>query len=72
MVVGRGGSPQRAAPISDSCETVPERFTVELAHSILRIHRSCPTDKCARRKSAIYYLYEHHRYDNGSRQRRAL
>ncbi|BAW10197.1 hypothetical protein [Nocardia seriolae] len=51
---------------------MPERFTVELAHSILRIHRSCPTDKCARRKSAIYYLYEHHRYDNGSRQRRAL
>ncbi|MVU79267.1 hypothetical protein GPX89_18730 [Nocardia sp. ET3-3] len=63
-------SPQRAAPISDSCEVVPERFTVELAHSILRIHRSCPTDQCARRKAAVFYLYDQHQHANGARQRR--
>ncbi|MEU0540079.1 hypothetical protein [Nocardia sp. NPDC005978] len=52
-------SHQRAAPISDSCDVVPERFTVEMAQSILGIHQSCPTDQCARRKSAVFYLYEH-------------
>ncbi|MGV9667119.1 hypothetical protein ACWDUL_13660 [Nocardia niigatensis] len=63
-------SPQRAAPVSDSCAVVPERFTVELAHSILRIHRSCPTDQCARRKAAVFYLYEQHQHAGGTRQRR--
>ncbi|GAB2528595.1 hypothetical protein GCM10027167_35960 [Nocardia heshunensis] len=51
-------SAQRAAPISDSCAAVPERFTVQLAQSILRIHQSCPTDQCARRKAAVFYLYD--------------
>ncbi|MFD6353866.1 hypothetical protein KHQ06_03240 [Nocardia tengchongensis] len=51
-------SPQRAAPVSDSCAMVPERFTEDLAHSILLIHRSCPTDQCARRKAAVFFLYE--------------
>lgn len=63
-------SPQRAAPVSDSCAVVPERFTADLAHSILRIHRSCPTDQCARRKAAVFYLYEQ-RPAALSRQRRA-
>ncbi|GAB0101819.1 hypothetical protein JMUB6875_07850 [Nocardia sp. JMUB6875] len=66
----RAWSPQRAAPISDSCEMVPERFTVDLAHSILRIHRSCPTDQCARRKAAVFFLYEQ-RQPAQARQRRA-
>ncbi|WP_369634065.1 hypothetical protein [Nocardia sp. JMUB6875] len=49
---------------------VPERFTVDLAHSILRIHRSCPTDQCARRKAAVFFLYEQ-RQPAQARQRRA-
>ncbi|SUA75982.1 Uncharacterised protein [Nocardia otitidiscaviarum] len=63
-------SPQRAAPISDSCEVVPGRFTIELAQSILRIHRSCPTDQCARRKAAVFYLYEQNRHLAGNGRRR--
>ncbi|MET9488362.1 hypothetical protein [Nocardia sp. NPDC006630] len=64
-------SQQRAAPISDSCDAVPERFNVELADSILQIHRSCPTDQCARRKAAVFYLYEHCQHVAPARRRRA-
>lgn len=62
-------SPQRAAPIADSCAAVPERFTEDLAHSILQIHCSCPTDQCARRKAAVFYLYEQARCASPERQR---
>ncbi|WP_157556521.1 hypothetical protein [Nocardia acidivorans] len=65
------GSAQRAAPISDSCDVVPERFNTELAQSILSVHRSCPTDQCARRKAAVFFLYDQarHRVPSGTRRR---
>ncbi|MQY24654.1 hypothetical protein [Nocardia aurantia] len=46
------------APEYDTCSVVPLHLTVELAHHILHIHRSCPTEQCPRRKAALYYLMD--------------
>ncbi|MFF0492975.1 hypothetical protein ACWDSJ_34795 [Nocardia sp. NPDC003482] len=46
------------APVFDSCAVVPRHLTVEQAHNILHIHRSCPTDQCPRRKAAVYFLMD--------------
>jgi hypothetical protein len=49
------------APVTDSCAVVPRHLTVELAHNILHIHRTCPPDQCLRRKAALYFLMDSHR-----------
>ncbi|MCM6772938.1 hypothetical protein NDR87_05230 [Nocardia sp. CDC159] len=49
------------APVFDSCAVVPRHLTVEQAHNILHIHRSCPTDQCPRRKAALYFLMDSRR-----------
>jgi hypothetical protein len=55
----------RMAPVFDSCAVVPRHLTVEQAHNILHIHRSCPTDQCPRRKAALYFLMESRRGARG-------
>ncbi|WP_216894502.1 hypothetical protein [Nocardia alni] len=46
------------APVFDSCAVVPVHLTVEQAHNILHIHRTCPPDQCQRRKAALYFLMD--------------
>ncbi|NQE88067.1 hypothetical protein [Nocardia terpenica] len=53
------------APVFDSCAVVPRHLTVEQAHNIVHIHRSCPTDQCPRRKAALYFLMDSRRAVRG-------
>ncbi len=59
------------APVFDSCAVVPEHLSVEQAHNILHIHRTCPADQCQRRKAALYFLMDSRRVSRTNPLRRA-